>query len=103
PFGGAFIRAIPPCDHGGSFTNRVSVGFRRGACGVNALAKILDLSTEEKVERGLLYTPAEIAQQPATWESTFSLFQKHRTGLAAFLVKAGFGDSAGPDPTVFLI
>ncbi len=70
---------------------------------MNALAKILDLSTEEKVERGLLYTPAEIAQQPATWESTFSLFQKHRTGLAAFLVKAGFGDSAGPDPTVFLI
>ncbi|MGA7647080.1 MAG: tagatose-6-phosphate ketose isomerase, partial [Terriglobales bacterium] len=62
---------------------------------MNSLAKILDLSTEEKVERGLLYTPAEIAQQPATWESTFSLFKKHRTGLAAFLVKAGFGDSAG--------
>jgi tagatose-6-phosphate ketose/aldose isomerase len=70
---------------------------------VNALAKILDLSTEEKVERGLLYTPAEIEQQPATWESTFSLFQKHRAGLAEFLAAAGFGDPARPNPTVFLI
>src|SRR5271157_3802774 len=75
----------------------------RGACGVNALAKILNLSTEEKVERGLLYTPAEIAQQPATWESTFSLFQQHRTGLAEFLANAGFGNPARPNPTVFLI
>ncbi|MGA7558034.1 MAG: tagatose-6-phosphate ketose isomerase [Terriglobales bacterium] len=70
---------------------------------MNSLAKILDLSTEEKVERGLLYTPAEIAQQPATWESTFSLFQKHRSGLAEFLAKAGLGDPARPNPTVFLI
>ena len=70
---------------------------------MNALAKLLDLSRDEKIERGLLYTPAEIAQQPATWESTFSLFQKHRTGLAAFLANAGFGDPARPNPTVFLI
>jgi tagatose-6-phosphate ketose/aldose isomerase len=70
---------------------------------VNALAKLLALSSSEKRERGLLYTPAEIAQQPATWESTFSRFQKHRTGLAAFLVNAGFGDPARPNPTVFLI
>ncbi len=70
---------------------------------MNALAKILNLSTEEKVERGLLYTPAEIAQQPATWESTFSLFQQHRAELAAFLDKAGFADPARQRPTVFLI
>src|SRR5271166_4113456 len=75
----------------------------RGACGVNALAKILNLSTEEKVERGLLYTPAEIAQQPATWESTFSLFQQYRAELAAFLEKAGLSDPARQRPTVFLI
>jgi hypothetical protein len=31
---------------------------------VNARAKLLDLTSEEKIERGLLYTPAEIAQQP---------------------------------------
>jgi len=70
---------------------------------VNALAKLLDLAREEKIERGLLYTPAEIAQQPASWESTFSIFQKHRTRLAEFLGDAGFGDPARPSPTVFLI
>jgi hypothetical protein len=31
---------------------------------VNVRAKLLDLAGEEKIERGLLYTPAEIAQQP---------------------------------------
>ena len=51
----------------------------------------------------LLHTPAEIAQQPATWESTFSIFQKHRARLAAFLENAGLGDLCGPKPTVFLI
>lgn len=70
---------------------------------MNALARLLDLSREEKIERGLLYTPAEIAQQPATWESTFSIFQKYRTRLAEFLGNAGFRDSARPNPTVFLI
>ena len=70
---------------------------------MDALAKLLDLSREEKIERGLLHTPAEIAQQPATWESTFSIFQKHRMRLAAFLGDAGFGDLVGPKPTVFLV
>jgi len=70
---------------------------------VDALAKLLDLSREEKIERGLLFTPAEIAQQPATWESTFSIFQKHRMRLAAFLGDAGFSGPMGPEPTVFFI
>jgi len=70
---------------------------------MDALAQLLDLSREQKIERGLLNTPAEIAQQPTTWESTFRIFQEHRTRLAEFLKDAGFGDSAGPKPTVFLI
>ena len=70
---------------------------------MNALAKLLDLSREEKIRQGLLYTPAEIAQQPATWESTFSLFQTRRIDLAEFLENAGFGHSAQTKPTVFLI
>jgi tagatose-6-phosphate ketose/aldose isomerase len=70
---------------------------------VSALDELLDLSGEEKLKRGLVYTPAEIAQQPATWESTYSLFQKRRTELMAFLATAGFGDSAEPKPAVFLI
>ncbi len=70
---------------------------------MNALDKLLALSSPEKRERGLLYTPAEIAQQPVTWKSTFSLFEKHRNGLAAFLGNAGFGDPTRPNPAVFLI
>jgi tagatose-6-phosphate ketose/aldose isomerase len=70
---------------------------------VNALAKLLDLSKEQKAERGLLYTPAEIAQQPATWESTFSLFEERRTALAEFLENSGLNNSGQPRPTVFLI
>ena len=33
---------------------------------LNGLAELLELSKEAKIERGLLHTPAEIAQQPAT-------------------------------------
>jgi tagatose-6-phosphate ketose/aldose isomerase len=75
----------------------------RGILDVDALAKLLNLSKEEKIERGLLYTPAEIAQQPTTWESTFRIFQQHRTALAEFLAESGCGDSPAARPTVFLI
>ncbi|MFZ0294707.1 MAG: tagatose-6-phosphate ketose isomerase [Candidatus Sulfotelmatobacter sp.] len=70
---------------------------------MNALAELLDLSKEAKIERGLLHTPAEIAQQPATWGITFSIFQKQRARLADFLKSAGFDEPIGPKPTVFLI
>jgi tagatose-6-phosphate ketose/aldose isomerase len=78
-------------------------GELRGICGMNALAKLLDLSREDKVERGLLYTPGEIAQQPATWESTFALFKKHRAELLEFLQTAGLGNGARSALTVVLI
>jgi tagatose-6-phosphate ketose/aldose isomerase len=77
--------------------------FARESLPMNALAKLLDLPQAEKIKNGLLYTPAEIAQQPATWPSTFSLFQKCRAELVEFLYHAGFGDPVGPRPTVFLI
>ena len=70
---------------------------------LNALAELLELSKEVKIERGLLHTPAEIAQQPVTWGATFSIFEKHRASLADFLRDAGFDESSGPKPTVFLI
>jgi hypothetical protein len=58
---------------------------------VNALAKLLDLTSEEKIEPGLLYTPAEIAQQPVPWGATFSIFQKDHARLAEFPGSAGLG------------
>jgi tagatose-6-phosphate ketose/aldose isomerase len=70
---------------------------------LNALAELLDLSREQKMERGLLHTPAEIAQQPATWRGTFSSFERHHSAFMEFLSRAGFGDSVEPKPTVFLI
>jgi len=41
---------------------------------VSELSKLLSLTESEKVNRGLAHTPAEIAQQPDTWLSTFELF-----------------------------
>ncbi|MGB0006760.1 MAG: tagatose-6-phosphate ketose isomerase [Candidatus Sulfotelmatobacter sp.] len=70
---------------------------------MNALAELLNLPKEAKIERGLLHTPAEIAQQPATWSTTFSIFQKQRARLADFLKNAGLDESVGPKPTIFLI
>jgi tagatose-6-phosphate ketose/aldose isomerase len=55
---------------------------------VNPLSRLLALPQTEKLERGLLYTPAEIAQQPATWEVTHRLFERSRPELVRFLERA---------------
>jgi len=52
---------------------------------VNPLSRLLALPQAEKEQRGLLYTPAEIAQQPATWRTTHRLFEESRSELASFL------------------
>jgi len=70
---------------------------------VNALSDLLRLSPQQKTDRGLLYTPSEIAQQPQTWQSTFSIFQKRRLELAEFLAGAGLSGKAQSKPTVFLV
>ena len=55
---------------------------------MNPLSRLLALPQTEKEERGLLYTPAEIAQQPATWRVTHGLFEESRSELANFLRQA---------------
>ena len=55
---------------------------------VNPLSRLLALPLPEKEERGLLYTPAEIAQQPATWQTTHRLFEEARSELVSFLQQA---------------
>jgi tagatose-6-phosphate ketose/aldose isomerase len=52
---------------------------------VNPLSRLLTLPDSEKEHRGLLYTPAEIAQQPASWLTTHRLFEESRRGLTDFL------------------
>jgi tagatose-6-phosphate ketose/aldose isomerase len=70
---------------------------------VNALAELLSLPGSEKTARGLEHTPAEIAQQPGAWLSTFEVFRNKREQIAEFLALAGLGASPRPRPTVFLI
>jgi len=55
---------------------------------VNPLNRLLALSQTEKKESGLVYTPAEIAQQPATWCDTHRRFREFRSTLQGFLRSA---------------
>jgi tagatose-6-phosphate ketose/aldose isomerase len=68
-----------------------------------ALRDLLKLPHEAKAAQGLLHTPREIAQQPATWISTHRLFESHRDEIDDFLSAAGIWDDAGRRPTVLLI
>lgn len=55
---------------------------------MNPLSDLLTLQEREKRERGLLHTPGEIAQQPATWQRTLQLFESLRAELQSFLREA---------------
>jgi len=70
---------------------------------VDALSELLNLPEQEKSARGLVYTPAEIAQQPGTWLSTFELFRRKRAEIREFLSSAGLGAGAGSKPIVLLV
>ncbi|MCU1225686.1 MAG: putative tagatose-6-phosphate aldose/ketose isomerase [Edaphobacter sp.] len=52
---------------------------------MNPLSRLITLSDTEKQEHGLVHTPAEIAQQPATWQTTYRLFAEAKSSLAEFL------------------
>jgi len=70
---------------------------------VNALSELLSLPDREKNDRGLAHTPAEIAQQPETWLSTFALFQRRQAQIAQFLSQTGVDGSHDSRPTVLLV
>jgi tagatose-6-phosphate ketose/aldose isomerase len=70
---------------------------------VSALSELLSLPEKEKTARGLAYTPAEIAQQPDTWVSTFELFQRRRPEILEFVASAGLEAASASRPTVFLV
>lgn len=70
---------------------------------MNALSKLLSLTDSEKKAQGLLYTPAEIAQQPGTWHSTFQLCRNRSGQIRTFLEAAGLAVDPRLRPTVFLI
>ena len=69
----------------------------------NPLATLLQLSKQEKTDRGLLYTPHEIAQQPDTWIATHRLCSKRHAELTSVLRQAGIGRGSTSSPTVYLV
>ena len=70
---------------------------------MDALARLLALSTAEKETRGLVHTPREIFQQPTTWRRTFQKFLQLAPSLEDFLIDAGLSASAQPPLTVLLV
>lgn len=70
---------------------------------MDPLSQLLHLPLSEKQERGLVHTPHEIAQQPGTWQKTFTQLEARLPELQKFLAKAGIGGNAEARPIVFLI
>ena len=70
---------------------------------MDALSELLGLPQSQKTARGLVHTPAEIAQQPETWLSTFELFLRRRAEVREFLSFAGLGATPSSRPIVFLV
>ncbi|ABF39670.1 galactosamine 6-phosphate isomerase AgaS [Candidatus Koribacter versatilis Ellin345] len=64
----------------------------------NPLSALMELAQEEKASRGLLHTPAEIAQQPETWQGTYARVDRQKSALREFL-----GVSLSATTTVYLI
>src|SRR5579871_3393148 len=71
---------------------------------MDPLSGLLKLPADEREKRGLLHTPAEIAQQPATWQKTVELFRQRQAEIKEFLSSAGvLAADASSRPAVFLI
>lgn len=83
-----------------------SPGF--GAAGkefdsVDPLSSLLQLPPSQKLERGLLHTPREIAQQPDSWMRTLLQLTSRATEIQEFLAAAGLRLPPEQRPTVFLV
>ncbi len=70
---------------------------------MNPLTKLLDLPLAEKKRRGIVHTPREIAQQPATWTRTWDHFNDRLQEIQSFLTTAGIAGPASKRPTVYLV
>jgi tagatose-6-phosphate ketose/aldose isomerase len=70
---------------------------------VTALSSFVDLPTEQKQARGLLFTPAEIAQQPDTWLGTLQIFEQNRQRIVEFMERTGVRESLEKRPMVLLV
>ncbi len=70
---------------------------------MNPLTALLDLPTTEKKKLGIVHTPQEIAQQPATWSDTWNLLTGRLEEIQSFLRTAGLEAPVDKRPTVYLV
>src|SRR4051794_34865906 len=83
--------------------NRLLSLHGEGSTLSNPLCKLLELSEQEKVERGLQHTPREIWQQPETWQATYEVCKANHSAIAEVLRQAGIGRGNISSPTVYLV
>ena len=67
---------------------------------MNLFQSLLNLPESQKRARGLLYTPAEIAQQPHTWRSAAAMLLQRRSEIADYLRDAGL---MGPKRAILIL
>lgn len=68
---------------------------------MDPLSSLLQLAPSQKLEKGLLHTPGEIAQQPETWTRTLRQLTARGAEIREFLTAAGLRGAA--EPRVFLV
>lgn len=56
---------------------------------MSAFEALMALPEAEKAERGVEYTPGEIAQQPSTWAKAVEVLRGRREEIAGFMEDAG--------------
>ena len=69
---------------------------------MNVLDQLVNLSDQDKVSKGIVATPGEIAQQPETWKRTRRIYEHHGPSLRLFLESAGVNGPVELRPTVVL-
>ena len=69
----------------------------------DALTALLELPGKEKESKGLVFTPAEIHQQPDTWRNTFHKLSQQHPQILKFLEQAGIRPGSPNSPTVLLV
>src|SRR3954466_12168466 len=70
---------------------------------MDELNRLVGLAHEEKIQKGLVFTPREILQQPETWRNTYNLVNDQRQEVQDFLVRAGVGDGKENSAAVYLV
>jgi tagatose-6-phosphate ketose/aldose isomerase len=70
---------------------------------VTSLSSFVELPIAEQKNRGLLFTPREIAQQPHTWNRTLQIFKEHQAQICSFLARAGLQNELERRPVVMLV